>query len=563
MFCGVSRTLANDLQLPRQRVTMKRKRTKDHWEDNHMARPDPDVFFREATKRICGSLDIETTLRETMNYLAEFMPLRGIIQFTIHRRSSAFTPVVSVSRQEDDRGYYEKAGLSLNSVRELLSAAHSTDTSEARKDLLVINHLQDHPDFAPYLERMFTHSPRFPLSMIVLYLELEHDAVGTLTFYSKGEDAYTQEHAELIRLLKEPFTVAMLNIRRYQDLIDSRIRLSEDNRYLNEHLSGQARREVVGANSGLKKVMDLVDQVASLDSPVLLLGETGVGKENIAHTIHDHSGRKKGPFIAVNCGAIPDSLIDNELFGHEKGAYTGATHRKRGRFERAEGGTLFLDEIGELPLAAQVRLLRVIQEMKIERIGGSEPVPINARVIAATHRDLKMMIDAGQFREDLWFRLNVFPITIPPLRERIDDISPLVHHFIEKKAKDLKLRTLPIILPETIFQLMEYSWPGNVRELENMVERALIKIRKRKGSYVLQFDFLIDPQHEKESHSISEEGHSRPATLGEREMAYIEYILTETQGKIYGPGGAAEILGLNPSTLRSRMKKLGVATHHH
>jgi len=528
-----------------------------------MKKTDQNKFFKEATIRICSSLDIETTLRSTMEYLSEFMPLRGIIQYTLHQRSRVFIPVVSVSRREEDQSYYENVNLSLKLTKQLLSAEHVKEKAGEKNDLLVINNLQKNPEFSPYLDQLFTLKPQFPLSLIILYLELENDAIGTLTFYTKGEMAYTNSHAELIRMLKDPFTVAMLNVRRYQDLNDTRNQLAEDNRYLSKQLSGLRRKELVGSNTGLKGVMDLIHQVAPMDSPVLLLGETGVGKENIAHAIHNHSSRKSGPFVVINCGAIPENLIDSELFGHEKGAFTGATRQKRGRFERAKGGTIFLDEIGELPLAAQVRLLRVIQEMKIERIGGSNIIPINVRIIAATHRNLKEMTNLGQFREDLWFRLNVFPITIPPLRDRCNDISPLAHHFIQKKAREMNLRSLPIILPETINQMMEYDWPGNVRELENMVERAVIRIRGRSRSNVLLFDFLTDPQSTETSYPRSDHEHHQFLTLRAREIAYLEYILAETNGKIYGPAGAAEILGINPSTLRSKIKKLGITLVRH
>ena len=219
----------------------------------------------------------------------------------------------------------------------------------------------------------------------------------------------------------------------------------------------------------------MVRLVASLNSPVLLLGETGVGKEVIANAIHYSSPRKDGPFIKVNCGAIPDTLIDSELFGHEEGAFTGATTKKRGRFERAHKGTILLDEIGELPPPAQIRLLRVIQNKEVERVGGTKPIPVDIRVIAATHRNLKEMVSKNEFREDLWFRLNVFPITIPPLRERKEDIHALVQHFAERKSKELKFHTVPTLATGAIDRLKSYHWPGNVRELENVVERALIQ----------------------------------------------------------------------------------------
>jgi transcriptional regulator with PAS, ATPase and Fis domain len=251
--------------------------------------------------------------------------------------------------------------------------------------------------------------------------------------------------------------------------------LADDNRFLNRQIMEMTGDTIIGADFGLRDVMKMVHQVAPLSSPVLLMGETGSGKEVIANAIHISSIRGNNPYIRVNCGAIPEGLIDSELFGHEKGAFTGAISEKKGRFERAHTGTIFLDEVGELPPAAQVRLLRVLQQREIERVGGTELIPVDVRIISAIHQNLERMVRAGEFREDLWFRLNVFPIMIPPLRQRIDDIPALVHHFMERKARALKIWEVPTVPQEEIERLQAHHWPGNVRELENVVERALIQ----------------------------------------------------------------------------------------
>ncbi len=243
---------------------------------------------------------------------------------------------------------------------------------------------------------------------------------------------------QLIGTINEPFAVALTNSLRYRELQKLRDLLADDNRYLQDELRRMVGEDVIGADFGLKSVMDLVRQVAPLDSPVLLLGETGSGKEVIANAIHKASLRRQAPFIKVNCGAIPPTLMDSELFGHEKGAFTGALSQKRGRIERANTGTLFLDEIGELSLEAQVRLLRVLQEKEIERVGGSGPIAVDIRIIAATHRNLEKMMRIGAFREDLYFRLRVFPIAIPPLRSRMMDLPALVQYFIQKKTREMK-----------------------------------------------------------------------------------------------------------------------------
>jgi len=291
-----------------------------------------------------------------------------------------------------------------------------------------------------------------------------------------------------------------------------------------------------------------------MNSPVLLAGETGTGKEVIANAIHDRSNRCNGPFIKMNCGAIPDSLIDSELFGHEKGAFTGATDKKRGRFERANGGTIFLDEISELPLQAQVRFLRVLQEKEFERVGGTTSIKVDVRVLSATSKNLEHLIAKGQFREDLFFRLNVFPITIPPLRERKVDISALVDHFIQNKSREMGLQRTPSLDTEELERLTSYSWPGNVRELANIVERAIILSRGRN----LIFHGMIETGATHQ-HLANPTNREQFLSLEELEADYIRRVLKSARGKINGPGGAAELLKINPGTLRAKMDKLGIA----
>jgi transcriptional regulator with GAF, ATPase, and Fis domain len=304
--------------------------------------------------------------------------------------------------------------------------------------------------------------------------------------------------------------------------------------------------------------MEMVRQVAPLNSHVMLTGETGVGKEVIANAIHYTSPRRDGPLVKVNCGAFAENLLDSELFGHEKGAFTGAIRAKRGRFERAHGGTLFLDEVGELPAAAQVRLLRVLQDGLVERVGGTEAIKVDVRIVAATHRDLAEMVRDGRFREDLWFRLNVFPIPISPLRQRKSDIPALVHHFIDRKLKAFGLSEHPVLAPGAMERLTAYAWPGNVRELENMVERALIRHQSRSENNPLRFDDLdVDQAPTQEKEAVVEET-GRPLTLDEAMRRHIEAVLQTTKGRIQGEKGAAAILDIHPSTLRSRMDKLGV-----
>ncbi len=354
-------------------------------------------------------------------------------------------------------------------------------------------------------------------------------------------------------LLKEPFAIALGNILKHQEILRLKELLDDDKRYLQRELLHLSGDEIIGAEFGLREVMMLARQVASLNSPVLLLGETGVGKDVIANAIHYSSPRKDGPFIKVNCGAIPETLLDSELFGHEKGAFTGAVSQKRGRFERSDQGTIFLDEIGELPPQAQVRMLRVLQDKEIERVGGTNPIAVDIRIIAATNRNLEDMVKTNQFREDLWFRLNVFPIRIPPLRERKEDIPAMVHYLIGRKSRELSLSTPPSLAPGVIDLLKAYHWPGNVRELENWVERALIV---SKGKPITSDDLTgIIPERRT---LIPQENSGALLKLDEVTSGHIRRVLEITSGKVHGKGGAAEVLGINPSTLRNRMNQLGI-----
>lgn len=326
-------------------------------------------------------------------------------------------------------------------------------------------------------------------------------------------------------------------------------RLQAENIYLQEEIKlAHDFEEIISQSHVMRKILHQVEQVAKTDATVLILGESGTGKELLARAVHSASARAARPLVKVNCAALPSNLIESELFGHEKGAFTGALARKIGRFELADGGTIFLDEIGDLPLELQAKLLRILQEGEFERLGNPTTMKVNVRVIAATNRHLEQAVKAGEFREDLYYRLNVFPINSPPLRERKEDIPVLVSHFLKKFAVKTG-KAIETISKQAMQQLQAYHWPGNVRELENVIERGVIL------SHGPVLELADIPELRR---SPCEAVSSSSATLEEVERSHILRVLENTKGVIEGPKGAATILGLRPSTLRSRLQKLGL-----
>ena len=313
--------------------------------------------------------------------------------------------------------------------------------------------------------------------------------------------------------------------------------------------------EIVGSSGALQKVHSLVSKVAPADATVLITGETGTGKELVARAIHRRSRRSSRAFVTVNCAAIPRDLIASELFGHEKGSFTGAVQRRLGRFESAEGGTIFLDEVGELPLATQLALLRVLQEREFERVGGTRSIQTNVRVIAATNRNLQAAIQAGTFRSDLFYRLNVFPIDMPPLRERREDIPVLVEYFVDHCARKVG-KNIQGITKESLDLLRSYSWPGNIRELQNVIERSVIMCETE--------NFSVDEtwlaRQSLASECKSQSDFSQKLATQEKEM--IEAALSESRGQVFGPSGAAAILGMPRSTVESKIRSLKINKNH-
>jgi formate hydrogenlyase transcriptional activator len=385
-------------------------------------------------------------------------------------------------------------------------------------------------------------------------LILRGRAIGSFNLAGRTARGFSEDDVLFVEQVAQHMTSAVANAEAYSEIQSLKEELQRENIYLKDELSTEHHFfEVVGTNPQLMQALRDAERVALTDATVLIRGETGTGKELIARAIHRLSSRRDRALIKVNCAALPETLIASELFGHERGAFTGAVARKPGRFELAHGGTIFLDEIGDLPLEIQVKILRVIQEREFERVGGTQPVKTDVRIIAATNRDLETLIAKGAFRQDLYYRLNVFPITVPPLRERPEDIRELAMHMVRKHSRRQN-KKITRLSQRTMNLLQNYHWPGNVRELENLVERAVILCE---GDILTIDERWLAPGPAAptgEFKSLEEiESHLR-----ETEKRFFQNVLMTTGGRVYGPHGAAAVLNLKPTTLQSRLKSLGL-----
>ena len=384
-------------------------------------------------------------------------------------------------------------------------------------------------------------------------LDFRGEQLGSIGFLARRRIS-TEEFA-LLGIFADQAALAIRNAQLYQEIQRYRERLEVENAYLQEAIAEERGFEgIVGESPALRAVLRKVQQVAAVETTVLLTGETGTGKELVARALHQGSPRRDRPLIKVNCGAIPQGLVESELFGHEKGAFTGALQRRTGRFELADKGTLFMDEVGELPLDTQVKLLRVLQEQEFERVGSHHTQRVDVRLVAATNRDLGQEVAEQRFRADLFYRLNVFPIRVPPLRERPSDIPLLVQHFLAQFQRKLA-KPLRAVTPESLARLERYPWPGNIRELQNVLERACVL---SPGPVVEILDDLRPMSATGTAPTAPAVPQDAIVTLEESERMHIRQALAATAGRIHGSDGAAALLGINPSTLRSRMKKLGI-----
>ena len=406
------------------------------------------------------------------------------------------------------------------------------------------------------------HETRFPKviqmmreegvrSFCLVPLTTARRRLGALAVGSYEEHHYGGEGLEFLQQVAKQVAVAVENALAFQQIAELKDKLAKEKLYLEEEIQTAYNfEEIVGDSRALKLVLKEVQTVAATDSTVLILGETGSGKELIARALHNLSNRRERTFVKINCAAIPTGLLESELFGHEKGAFTGAIATKIGRFELANRGTIFLDEVGEIPLELQVKLLRVLQEQEFERLGSTKTIRVNVRIIAATNRDLDHMVEEQKFRSDLYYRLKVFPVTVPPLRERVEDIPVLVRHFAQKFAQRMKKR-IETIPSEAMQALQAYDWRGNVRELENFIERAVI-LTQGQALFVSLAELKRPPGHVTNSETT---------TLEHAEREHILKALRESEWVIGGPAGAAAKLGMKRTTLQSKMQKLGISRH--
>ena len=539
-------------------------------------------FFRNAVLQITRSLDLSVALRTTVSFLKRYFPVDAI---SLHQYSSEHRALKLLFLVDSANFFHVEKWAPLppdgikimeKTVTELLYKTKITSCN--RENAVALAHAKA---LRPYLSLR-------NCGRLIGGMGLGQDLIGNIVFLGKGPECFSPEHERLLEMLLPPFSLVMANLLQFKRTMDFQVRLDEEKNRLAAENRLLRKRALVGGKSGLRKVFEAIRQLSGRDIPVLIEGETGTGKECVADAVQEVSGRFGKPYVKVNCGAIPDSLLDSEFFGYEKGAFTGAHAARPGFFEQAGGGTLFLDEVGELSPSAQIRLLRVLQNGEIQRLGGAQTRPVDVRIIAATNRNLEQMLQRGLFREDLYYRLNVFRIRIPPLRERAMDIPLLIRHFLTASAEKLGLPS-PGLDQASFGRLQLYSWPGNVRELENMVERALIMDPSRplnlakhlpqdEGWFLRPGDArnylqrLVDERLEQRlAQGIGDAGGTPlqtpmpsdgdPAPLDEVVAAHIRKALVACRGKINGPGGAAEFLRLPPSTLRKRMKKLNISNN--
>lgn len=517
---------------------------------------DEHSFLCEAIQRLCSSLKPEVAVPAFYAYIARFLPLRSFSLLSaspedIHpgqvlcvaQVSDAGTecPLRRIDLSAESRAFAQRIGL--------YEPGTPTEFDLTTEDNALFRYLNVFPQ--PLTAPLF-----------VIRLMKEH-ALGTAHF--SGTSAFTETDKRLMRGLEGPLCIAMGNILQHYELEEIRGNILRDNQRLRQLLQGLSTVEVIGAGGGLAAVMRKVQQVGPVNVPVLITGETGTGKEVMARALHELSPRRRKPFVAVNCGALPPTLMDSELFGVTRGAFTGAIETRKGFFERADHGTIFLDEIGELPLEAQSRLLRVLETGEVHRLGGQAPISLDVRLVAATNRDMPRMVEEGTFRRDLYFRLRVVSLALPPLRERHADIPELVQFLLERSAARFGVRVprLAQLADGEMEKLLAHHWPGNIRELQDVLDEALICSEGRRLRVTLPAHTSADVnamacERVSGNAQAAARAQERLQSYDETLKNYFAGLLCRTNGRISGPNGAAQLAGLTPSTFRFKCTRLGL-----
>lgn len=534
-----------------------------------------NIFFTRVTK-ILKTGDAKHSLLELYKFLSNYFPIEGMVIHYFHPPYNFLTQSYFINEKEIH--CLEKI---IPIEREHAIFLHARAMHDG-----VYNMENNHGALLAYAnDSNIQYLLPFKHRAHLFYcLPLDNNTRGIIRLLGKGAECFTLEHERLLNMLQLPLQGTLKKILNSKEIQNFFFKYQVVQHTKTESILDDPTT-LVAASKSMIALYTTIDKLSTIDAPVLIFGETGTGKELIAEAIQANSMRRNKPFIKVNCGAIPENLIDSVLFGYEKGSFTGAHKSTTGKFEQAHGGTLFLDELGELSLTAQVRLLRVLQNHQLDRIGSTQSILIDVRIIAATNKDIKHMIEQRLFRDDLFYRLNVFSLSIPPLRERVDDILPLAEHFIERMTKKMNLSQKRIVHEDSLKKLQKYHWPGNVRELENVIMRSLIlgEENELRPDLYLDFDYIqktiiLDNTFRKQT--VVEEvqqGNIMPRfsnneekkdfhfyefqhglSLEEMTKKYIIQSLIKSSGRIYGKNGAAENLGLNAETLRKKLQKLGI-----
>lgn len=493
----------------------------------------PEQFFTEAGNCICSYLELDKALRSFYDYICAHLPVCQIgLVLGDASGDSQYLHVVAWATETQTV---------LNNNSNIDNYLYSTIPATTEL-LTVVEKAQGDPAEWPIVvnDPQFLMQPPFA----ALRLQEEGRQRGGMLFLFKKDAHLTADHMQMMAGLHAPALIAFANCLNFMELTRLREKLTQENLALQNRLELLSSNKMIGSSRSIQAVLAQIRSVATLPTSVLITGESGTGKEVAARLIHALSKRAQQPFIAINCGAIPENLVESELFGYEKGAFTGSYKSHKGKFERAEGGTLFLDEVAELPLASQVKLLRVLQEKKIERIGGERSIPVDVRIIAATNQNLASMVQEKRFRDDLYYRISVFVLNMPPLRERREDIPFLVGHFLRMKAAQLNISRVPQLTKASMDVLCQMPWPGNVRELENFIERHLVNATVQKSN-------TLDIQLEI-PHTATEDIH---CSAEEALVEYLRKLFTQTNGKISGKNSVVAISGLSRDTVYRYKKK--------